>query len=57
MRRKRKGWRQSDLAARVGVRGCTVADWETGRTMPRASRLSRIARALDTTVSYLLGVA
>ena len=39
--------RQQDLAERVGVHRSAVAQWETGRTEPSASKLFAIARATN----------
>lgn len=39
--------RQQDLAERVGVHRSAVAQWETGRTEPSASKMFAIARATN----------
>ncbi len=42
--REERGWRQSDVARRVGVTQAMVWAWETGRSEPRASQLRVLAR-------------
>ena len=34
--RKAKGWTQSDLAQRLGVKEKTIDDWESEKSEPRA---------------------
>ena len=43
--RQRKGWKQTELAARVGVHETSVVAWETGRHFPRR-HLVKIEEAL-----------
>lgn len=33
--RERRGWNQTELAAKLGVGYKTVSNWETGATMPQ----------------------
>jgi len=49
-----RGLTQDQLAARVGVSRSAVAQWETGRTGQVTGNLSRIARALEVNVEYLI---
>jgi transcriptional regulator with XRE-family HTH domain len=53
-KREQKGYTQATLAARINVTGGAVAQYETGRTIPRTPRLERIALELDTSMDYLL---
>lgn len=45
---------QSDVATRLNVSRTTVAMWETGKSMPRAELLPKIADILGCTVDELL---
>lgn len=53
--RKAKGLSQEELAARLHVVRQTVSKWEKGLSVPDAGMLIRLAEALGTTVSALLG--
>ena len=55
--RKAKGLTQEELAARLHIVRQTVSKWEKGLSVPDAELLIRLAEALDTTVSRLLGAA
>jgi len=46
---------QEELASLVGVSMHTVFRWEKGERVPDANELTKLAKALDTTVAYLLG--
>ena len=48
------GYTQKSVASLLGVNQSTVALWETGKTMPRASLLPRIAKLYNCTVDELL---
>lgn len=50
-----KGYSQEELAAKVNVVRQTISKWEKGLSVPDAEMLIVLARALDTTVSALLG--
>ncbi len=52
--RERKGWLQSDLAKATGLTVRTVGRIERGEVDVRLSTLTKIARALGTSVSELL---
>ena len=41
--RKAAGWRRVDLAAEMGVRYNTLAEWEQGKAEPRRSNLKLLA--------------
>lgn len=53
--RKAKGLSQEELAIRLNVVRQTLSKWEQGLSVPDAQMLIRIAEALDTSVSALLG--
>ena len=53
--RKAKGLSQEELAEKVHVVRQTVSKWEKGLSVPDADLLIRLAEALDTSVSTLLG--
>lgn len=53
--RKEKGLSQEALADRIHVVRQTVSKWEKGASVPDAELLIRLAEALDTTVTELLG--
>ena len=52
--RKAKGWTQSDLALRLGVKEKTIVDWESETTEPRASRLANLAGVLGVPLLWLI---
>ena len=52
--RKLKKLTQEQLARDLGVRRSTVAMWETGKAMPRAALLPKLADILGCTVDELL---
>jgi HTH-type transcriptional regulator/antitoxin HipB len=43
--RRRAGLTQADLAQRVGTTQSVIARWESGRTLPSARSLQRVAAA------------
>ena len=53
--RKAKGLSQEELAEQIHVVRQTVSKWEKGLSVPDADLLIRLAEALDTSVSTLLG--
>ncbi len=52
--RKKRHWTQKELANRVDVRFQLLNKHEGGQHIPPADTLIRLAKALDTTVDYLL---
>ena len=44
--RREHGWSQRQLAERLGVSHSTVAFWEQGKTLPTASKVADLERAL-----------
>lgn len=45
---------QEKLAEQMGVDRSTVAKWETGEALPRAGKLTELARILNCSVDDLL---
>jgi transcriptional regulator with XRE-family HTH domain len=59
-RRKQLGLGQLDLLCKLRELGLrrsppTLRDWEAARRSPRADELRTLARALETTVTWLVG--
>jgi len=52
--RKHRHWTQKELANRVDIRFQLLNKYEGGQHIPPADTLIRLAKALDTTVDYLL---
>lgn len=52
--RKRKQYRQSDLAEKLGIHQTLVARWENDKTRPRRKTLEKLAEALEVSVQSLL---
>lgn len=52
--RIKKGLTQAGLAAALGENRSTVAMWESGNSLPRASKLPEIAEMLNCTIDELL---
>ena len=53
--RKEKGLNQKELAERLSVSVDSVRRWEQGKRSPDVEILCKLARTLDTTVSYITG--
>jgi transcriptional regulator with XRE-family HTH domain len=53
--RKKSKLNQEDLALKVGVARQTVSSWERGEFIPEGENLKKLAVALTTNSSYLLG--
>ena len=51
---EKKGMTQKELAVRVGCTEAAISHYIKGDRVPRASVLSKIAFALDTTSDYLM---
>ena len=45
---------QQQMATRLGVKGVTVNNWETGKEDPRANRLQMLASLLNVPLLWLL---
>jgi transcriptional regulator with XRE-family HTH domain len=50
--RRRKGWKQKDLARALEVEPTTVSRWERGTNGPSMQTIAHIANALDEPVAY-----
>lgn len=46
---------QESVAARIGITQQAVAKWEAGEALPRAERLTQLAKLYGCTVDELLG--
>lgn len=53
--REAAGLRQYELANLMGVKQASVSAWESGKAMPSAENLLKLADILDCTVDALLG--
>lgn len=53
--RKAKGLSQEELAIKLHIVRQTVSKWEKGLSVPNSGMLIRLAEALDTSVTELLG--
>lgn len=51
---KRKGISQGELAELIDVHFTQVSRYERGETKPNAEAMTRLAKALDTTVDFLI---
>jgi transcriptional regulator with XRE-family HTH domain len=51
--REAKGWYQGDLSKATAISQGSVSDWETAQVHPSREHLTRLASALDVTVTYL----
>lgn len=54
--RSRLAITQEDLAAVIEVDRSTIAKWETGKALPRAELLPKLAKALNCSIDDLLSV-
>lgn len=54
MAREKAGFTQIDAAKALNIPQSTLATWEIGKAMPRASKLSAIAALYKCTVDELL---
>lgn len=52
--RKKAGYSQAYVAEKLGISAASVCQWETGKTMPRASMLARIADLYGCKIDDLL---
>ena len=54
--RTARGITQEQLAVKIDVDRSTIAKWETGKALPRAELLPKLARALNCSIDNLLSV-
>jgi len=54
--REWRGLSQEELASRIKVGTQQIWRWENNKTTPNADYVARLARELDTTADYLLGL-
>lgn len=54
-RRARLGWTQDRLAKEAGIPRPTLANYEAGRREPDLETVQKLAHALNTSMSYLVG--
>ena len=52
--RRRRGLTLDDVGRRLGVTRACVCQWESGKSYPLRKFIPDLARALDTSVSYLV---
>jgi len=55
-RRKQLGLSQRELAKRIGIRGPSLAEYETDETWPSVPTLIALAQALDCSLDWLCGL-
>ena len=55
--RTKKGLMQNQLASLMFVNNATISKWESGKRLPDAAMITRLARVLDVDVSTLLTTA
>lgn len=53
--RKKHGYKQTEIAAMLGVLNSAVSKWECGRTLPDADALVFLADLYGVSVDYLVG--
>ena len=53
--RKEKGISQEQLARNLGINQTAVSQWETGRTLPSADLIYKMAEYFNVSTDYLLG--
>lgn len=51
-----KGWSQKELADKCGTTQQTIQRYESGASEPQSTYLARVSKALDCSISYLLGI-
>lgn len=51
--RRDAGLHQTDVARILGIAQCTVSQWETGKSYPRGSMLTALARLYGCTIDQL----
>ncbi|HEM3612998.1 TPA: helix-turn-helix transcriptional regulator [Streptococcus suis] len=54
--RKQKQLTQKELAEQICIKQNSYSDWETGKNEPSLENIVKLAKILDTTIDFLLGV-
>lgn len=52
--RQERDWSQGELGRKIGVNQRYVSTWETGRNMPHAETLVKLAQVFEVSIDYLL---
>lgn len=52
--RKKEGWSQEDLAAKVGVSRQSISKWESGQSVPDINRIIELSKIFGVSTDYLL---
>jgi len=52
--RRARGWKQRDLAERIGTRAAQVSKFECGNYVPRLDLLARLGEVFDVSLDYLI---
>jgi transcriptional regulator with XRE-family HTH domain len=55
--RVKRGYTQESLAEELGIEKKQISRWETGNTIPGSDKLGQIARILNVSTDYLLGLS
>lgn len=55
-RRAELGISQRELARRMGVKPASVAQWDSGETLPAAAKLPQLACILECSIDALFGI-
>ena len=56
LQRKRVNMKQEELGDNLGISAKTIQRWEAGERMPNTSIIPNLAKTLNTSVEYLMGV-
>ena len=54
--RKLHGWKQYELAKKIGVTGAAMCQYEKGLRLPGLLVSLKLARVLDVSIDYLVGL-
>lgn len=52
--RKKNGWSQEDLAAKLNISRQSVSKWESAQSIPDINKIIELSRIFDVTTDYLL---
>ncbi len=53
--RDMKGMKDSDVAKKAGIGASTFSDWKSGRSLPKETKLRKIAEALGLSIEQFMG--